>query len=481
VSVALSLLGAIWSFFTDPTTFLTGAAHWTVGYAMPPQLQTWFLGTMGAPGSTWNPSVVYQDMYRVVQGSALLITAVSAAGRVLRASLEHRAAAGHVVLDTVPRLLVALALIGIPGTHVSAGYAVITFAVDSSMTFAQVVFSLLAQASLLQGPAATRGWLDQLLVLLLGNSGGSVLVALALIPLIVLVLYALVLMVLRTVMLAFCVATAPLCFATAVFDVNNRFLRWWIDLFIGVLATPLVLGVAIAVSVTGAASVVTVEQPIGALLAVIVMCGGLWIAAKMVHALTWRQFGHGGALAGFTAGVGVMLGPLHKVTEIGGLAQTFGAGASRAGGGGSGNGMAPAARALSGAAATSLMSGGAAAAGGVAAANVVASGGPPNIAAALGANARTAVAGVEGAFSQRAFNAYARGQPALVGSLTRDLPAGSVASADRARIAWERTPLEQQHVFAEEFLSHWLGSVDGGAAGDLAAAVPASMGAPAAA
>lgn len=263
MSIAFSLLGAIWSFFTDPSSFLTGAAHWILGYAMPPRLQTWFLGTLGSPGSTWDPSVIYQDMYRVVQGPALLITGVSAASRVLRATLDHRAAAGNAVLDTLPRLLVAVALIGVPGTHVSAGYAMITFAVDASMTFAQVVFSLLAQASLLQGAAATGAWLDQLLALLLGNAGGSVLVALALIPLIVLVLYALVLMVLRTVMLAFCVATAPLCLATAAFDVNNRFLRWWIDLFIGVLATPLVLGVAVAVSVTVAAHVVTVEQPIG--------------------------------------------------------------------------------------------------------------------------------------------------------------------------------------------------------------------------
>lgn len=474
MSAAFALMGAIWSFFTDPASFLTGAAHWTVGYAMPTQLQTWFLGTLGAPGTTWDSSVIYQGMYRVVQGPALLITAVAGACRVLRATLDPRANATHVVLDTVPRLLIAVALIGVPGTRVSLGYVVITFAVDASMQFAQVVFALLAQASLLQGPAATRGWLDQLLGLLLANAGGSVLVAVALIPLIVLVLYALVLMVLRTVMLAFCVATAPLCLATAVFDGNNRFLRWWIDLFIGVLATPLVLGTALSVSVTMAMSVVTVAQPIGALLAVIVMCGGLWMAAKMVHALTWRQFGHGGALAGFTAGIGVMLGPLHKVHEIGGLAHALSGGGAGGGGRASGKPAGLGAGAGRSGAARALLAGGAAASAG--APDLIASGGAPNIAAALGSGARPAVAGVEGLFSQRAFNAYARGQPGSIGSLTRDLPAGSVAPADRARIAWERTAPESQQQFAEEFLSHWLGTVDGDASADVAGAAALAMG-----
>lgn len=475
MSAAFSLLGAIWSFFTDPASFLTGAAHWTVGYAMPPQLQTWFLGSLGAPGATWDPSVIYQDMYRVVQGPALVITAVAGACRVLRATIDHRATAGHVVLDTVPRLLIAVALVGIPGTRISAGYVAITFAVDASMSFAQVVFGLLAQASLLRGPGATRAWLDQLMGLLLANSGASVLVALALIPLIVLVLYALVLMVLRTVMLAFCVATAPLCLATAVFDSNNRFLRWWIDLFIGVLATPLVLGIAIAVSVTVAANVVTVAQPIGALLAVIVMCGGLWMAAKMVHAMTWRQFGHGGALAGFTAGIGVMLGPLHKVHEIGGLAHSLSGGGSRGGRGASGAAAAPGAGGAVPGAAHALLAGGGRLRGSTT--DVVASAGAPNIAGALGSGGRTAVAGVEGLFSQRAFNAYARGQAAAVGSLTRDLPAGTVAPADRARIAWERTAPESQRHFAEEFLSQWLGTVDGDASADISGATALAMGA----
>lgn len=457
MSIALALLGAIWSFFTDPAAFLSSAAHWTAGYTMPPQLQTWFLGTLGAPTQSWDGSVIYQDVYRVVQGPALLIAGVAGAGRVLRGALDHRLAGGNVALDTLPRLLLALVLIGVPGTHVSVGYVVIAFAVDASMAFAHELFSLLMQASKLQGAVASQNWLDLLISMILGNSGGSVLVAAALIPLVILVLYALVLMVLRTVMLGFCIATAPLCLATMAFDANNRFFRWWLDLFIGVLTAPSVLGVAVALSLTLAANLVTVQPPIGALLAVIVMCGGLWMAAKMVHALTWRHFGHGGAIAGFTAGVTTMLAPLHKLAEVGQLASTLG---GRGGGGSAG--------ATSSFAASGALAG---AGGGVAprvaagvsssvgaTAGASSSDGPPNIAAALGASGRAAIAGAEAQFSQHAFNSFAGDRSGRIDALTRDIPAGSIGAGDRAMVAWNRTSSPEQHEFAEDHLALWLGS-----------------------
>ena len=460
MSTALSILGAIWGFFTDPASFLAGAGHWLISYVMPPQLQTWYLGTLGAPGSTWDGGQIYQDVFRVVQGPALMITGVAAAGRVVRATLDHRLAATQVIFDTVPRLIVGIAFIGVPGTHVSLGYTVIAFGVDCSIALAHTLFTLLLQASLLQGATVARGWLDLVIGALLGNAAGSVLVAAALIPLIVLVLYTLVLMILRTVMLGFCVATAPLCFASAVFDVNNRFFRWWVDLFIGVLAAPAVLSIAIALSLTLALNLAPISPPIGALMAVIVTCGGLWMAAKMVHALTWRHFGHGGAVAGFTAGVTTVLGPLHKVAEVGHLAGSLGGGRSAGGGRGGGSfaGAGSAGPALSGAvsvtAAHPLMP--RPGPGGVATPSA-----PPDIASALGETGRGALRGAEGRFSQQALTAFARSQSGLIGSLTSDLPTGSLSAIDRASAAWSRSPAKLQHAFAEEFLVHWLSGSDG--------------------
>ena len=144
------------------------------------------------------------------------------------------------------------------------------------------------------------------------------------IPLLILVLYAAFLMIVRTVMLGFCVVTAPLCLATAVFDSNNRFFHWWLDLLGSVLLTPLVLGMAIALSLTLASHVVSAFA-VGPLLAVVIMCGGLWFAGKMIHQLTWRGFSHGSALAGFAAGVATMVAPVHRLSSAGFMAEALGA------------------------------------------------------------------------------------------------------------------------------------------------------------
>ena len=92
------------------------------------------------------------------------------------------------------------------------------------------------------------------------------------VPLLILVLYSAFLMIVRTVILGFCVVTAPLCLATVVFDANNRFFHWWLDLLGSVLLTPLVLGIAIALSLTLASHVVSAFA-VGPLLAVVILCG----------------------------------------------------------------------------------------------------------------------------------------------------------------------------------------------------------------
>ena len=83
---------------------------------------------------------------------------------------------------------------------------------------------------------------------------------------------------------------------------NNRFFHWWLDLLGSVLLTPLVLGMAIALSLTLASHVVSARSLSAHCLPWSILCGGLWFAGKMVHQLTWRGFSHGSALAGFRGG-----------------------------------------------------------------------------------------------------------------------------------------------------------------------------------
>lgn len=456
---ALTLLGNILNFFTNTGAFLVGAVHWLSSALFPPELQTWFLGTISTPSQTWNTQSVYENVYQAVQGPALLIAAVASAGRVLRATLDHRVPAAHVVMDAMPRFLLAVAMIGIPGTHVSPLYSLAAFSINAGITVTGTLFSVLLQASLLRGLHPGEGWFDHIVVVV-GNAGNdAVAVIIGAIPLLALTIYAAFLMIARTVMLGFCIATAPLCMATAVFDHHNRFVHWWLDLFIGVLLTPMVLAISVALSITVASGLVAIP-PIGPILAFVVLCGGLWFASKMVHHISWRHFSHGSAMAGFAGGVAAMLSPVHKLATVGFMAEALGA--NRSGDNAAINMMKRVGLAAQGMSSASVVAP-SLLAGGVSNLNTVKQPLPsgvstPDMTQALSPSGRAAVEGSELLFSQHAFSAFANGQPRLIGTLTRDHPAGTIPSAARASIAWDRTSRTDRSAFADDFLSHWLAS-----------------------
>ncbi len=364
------------------------------------------------------------------------------------------------ILSVLPRFLVAVAVIGIPGTSVSLGYTAIVWAINASIAVAGAVVGLILNTSFLSTMKPGEGWFSHVLSVLAAASHDMVAVVAGGIPLLILVLYAAFLMIVRTVMLGFCVVTAPLCFATAVFDTNNRFFHWWLDILGSVLLTPLVLGIAIALSLTLASHVVS-SLVVGPVLAMVVMGGGLWFASKMIHHLTWRGFSHGSAMAGFAAGVATMVAPVHRLSSVGFMAEALGA--NRTGGNPAVNfmkRMGLAAQGLDPSTAGSHPFGAGRGVVGAKAASsdLMASTGPPDMAGALGADGRAAIAGSETLFSQQAFNAFGAAHAATIGSVTRDQPYGSVTSGDRAKLAWERTPSSAQATFADDFLSSWLGA-----------------------
>jgi hypothetical protein len=456
----LTILTQFFRFFFDTGHFIADAVNWVTNTIFPPELQTWFLGTIGSPGRQGNAAQIYESLYRGMAAPALMIAGVAAAGRIVRALADHRTGAMETVLSVLPRFLIAAALIGIPGTSVSLGYAAIVWAINASIAIAGAVVGLILNTSFLSGLRPGEGWFTHVYAMLAVASNDMVAVVLGGIPLLILVLYAAFLMILRTVMLGFCVVTAPLCLATAVFDSNNRFFHWWLDLLGSVLLTPLVLGIAIALSLTLASHVVTAAV-VGPILAMVVMCGGLWFSGKMIHQLTWRGFSHGSALAGFAAGVATMVAPVHRLSSVGFVAEALGA--NRDGGNSAVNFMKRMGLAVQGLSPSALASGPFAAGlrsetGRSGAGDLVASGGPPDMAGALGADGRAAIAGSEALFAQQAFNAFGAAHSGLIGSVTRDRPYGSVTSGDRAKLAWERTPTRNQASFADDFLSSWLGS-----------------------
>jgi hypothetical protein len=456
----LTILTQFFRFFFDTGHFIADAVNWITNTVFPPELQTWFLGTVGAPGGQFDSTQIYESLYQGMAAPALMIAGVAAAGRIIRALADHRTGAMETILSVLPRFLIAVALIGVPGTSVSLGYSAIVWAINASIAIAGAVVGLILNTSLLTGVRPGEGWFTHVYAVLAVASNDMVAVVLAGVPLLILVLYAAFLMIVRTVMLGFCVVTAPLCLATAVFDSNNRFFHWWLDLLGSVLLTPLVLGIAIALSLTLAAHIAAAAV-VGPILATVVMCGGLWFSGKMIHQLTWRGFSHGSALAGFAAGVATMVAPVHRLSSAGFVAEALGA--NRDGGNSAVNFMKRMGLAVQGLSPSPAGSGPFAAdfrsaSGGRSAADLVASEGPPDMAGALGPDGRAAIAGSEALFSQQAFNAFGGAHGTMIGSLTRDRPYGTVTAGDRAKLAWDRTSMRDQATFADDFLTSWLGS-----------------------
>jgi hypothetical protein len=473
----LTVLTQFFRFFVDTGHFMMDAVDWVTNTLFPPELQTWFFGTIGAPGATWDPSQTFANVYHATQAPALAVAGVAATGRVLRGVLDQRLPAAHVIAETLPRFVAAVAIIGIPDTHVAVGYLFIVWLVDASVLVAQQLFALILHASLLAGVHAGEGWFSHVFHTVANAGRDAAAVIIGAVPLLILVVYALFLMVVRTVMLGFCVVTAPLCLATVAFDTHNRFFQWWFDILVSVLMTPIVLGVAISLSVTLASGVVDAVA-VGPMLAFVVMCGGLWFGARMVHHLTWRHFSHGSAIGGFAAGVAAVLAPLHQVGSAGFVAEALGANRD-------GTNRAINLMKRLGVGAPGLHAGAGGAGGRTAVdagrrsapanAHVRATGGPPDIGAALSASGRAAVSGAEHRFASSAFNAFARGQAKVIGALTRDHAYGSISAGDRAKMAWERLPHDRQAEFADDFLSTWLGDAE---SPDRAAITPPPMSVP---
>jgi hypothetical protein len=462
LSGAFTIINAFLRLFSDPGHFIQGAVQWSAASLYPPELQTWFLGTIAPAGSTWDATQIYQGIYQSVQAPALLIAAMAAAVRVLRGALDARASAMHAIIDVLPRFLAVVAFIGVPGNSTSLCYIAITFVVNGSMLLAHLLFQAIVHASLMQGMQPGEGWFTHVYQIVANAGHSAVAVVIGGVPLLILLLYAMFLMVVRTIMIGFIIVTAPLCVATAVLDPQTRFIRWWMDMLIGAAMTPIVFAVSLALSLTLASSVVSAAL-VGPILAFIILCGGLWMSAKLVHHMTWRHFTHGSAMAGFSAGLSTAFAPMHKLAAAGHLAEAMGANKEgtnrvvtmmkRVGLASQGLG----ASAGGGSVAAGSLGGSAAVAAGMR--RLVPSRGIPDMTAALDPQGRIAVSGSEAAFSAQAFAAFARVHGRHVGTLTRDHPYGSVSAADRTRIAWERSTPRAQREFADDFLASWLAHV----------------------
>src|SRR5579863_2145241 len=136
---ALTILTQFFRFFFDTGHFIADAVNWLTSTLFPPELQTWFRGTIGEPGQQWNSAQIYESLYRGMIPPALMIAAVAAAGRIIRALADHRTGAMDTILSVLPRFLLAVAVIGVPGMNVSLGYTAIVWCIDASIAISGAV------------------------------------------------------------------------------------------------------------------------------------------------------------------------------------------------------------------------------------------------------------------------------------------------------------------------------------------------------
>ena len=187
---ALTILTQFFRFFFDTGHFIADAVNWLTSALFPPELQTWFLGTIGAPGQQWNSAQIYESLYQGMMAPALMIAGVAAASRIIRALVDHRTGSMETILSVLPRFLLAVAVIGVPGTPVSLGYTAIVWCIDASIAVSGAVVGLILHASLLNGFQPGQGWFTHLYGVLTASSNEMVAVVVGGIPLLILLLYA---------------------------------------------------------------------------------------------------------------------------------------------------------------------------------------------------------------------------------------------------------------------------------------------------
>ncbi len=307
------VLSALLHFLADPAGAIFGwlAAH-IVDLLLPQPVRDALTGGLSGAVDTG----LYRNLYDVTSGAGVAIAGASAGTRVARCVWDPRASGAVVLADNLMRFCAAVLVIE------TIGLDAMSWAVQTSTVIGAQAVTLISEA--FHGPSDIGEFIIGMLV------NGIVLEPVLLvvgeivfIPAVLMVLYIVVLMVLRSIMLAFAVALAPVCVATAVFDHHGKFCQWWWDLFTGALMVPVVLGSVLGITAAFAVAV-SHGLVLGPVYALIVLMGGCWFAGKSVHHLTWRHFSHNGITGAMTAVATTVMAVPSAALELNVLGRALG-------------------------------------------------------------------------------------------------------------------------------------------------------------
>jgi len=286
---------------------------WTIFF--PQNLLSWFTDQFTSGGVL--AGGVYSRLYHVTQPVGAVIAATLFGLRVTKAVSDPKVPAAAVILDTLPRLIVSLAAIAF-------GFDFITYAISVSGSVGNAMFTTLVEV--LGIGDFVKGGLATLIGDLLTDGTTTVIALIGVIPLALFLLYDICLMMVRLVMLGFAIAVAPIGMATFAYDAKNRTFVAWLNLFVGSLMIPIVMGACFGVTV--AVALASLEFPVvGSVMEVVIMCGGLWLGGKLVHRLTSELFSHGGAASLLFVPSRLMFS-IYEIGMIGGMLASGGIGAA---------------------------------------------------------------------------------------------------------------------------------------------------------
>jgi hypothetical protein len=298
------------------------------------------------------------QFYNLFKPTGLLLVGAAAAVRITRLAFDHKAPGQAIILDILPRLGIGFVAIGV------AALPILHFVTQASHDIGFAFWTLLETMMSLSGALnlaifqVLMGLIGAIIIGLLAATGVGLTViiplilvfAITVVLLLVLVGYIMVLWLGRAIMLLFCFATAPICLACAVYDTNNRFTKWWLNQFINALIIPSVLAIGLGITIAATSIVAGIGwpppliiplapplvNPVQAVIANIILIGGMWYTGKVIHALVAETYRHGGVFGGLQQAVqmGEMLLLANKflpaakggANAVGALAKTAGAG-----------------------------------------------------------------------------------------------------------------------------------------------------------
>ena len=351
-----SIIGTVFKSVTQPMQFIWSLAFNAVlGNPTKPNTPLGFL--FQTLSGQLNPVhyVVVDKLYAVLAPSSIALLTLFAGLRILKLWRNEQMTPTMVLMDVVPKWGLIAVLLA-PPTNIAFnlfGFIVeavskigwgITGSLLGVITGTHVGASLagLFMTDFITGLAAFLLPVDPMVPLI-------VLFGLALAALLV---YLIALMVMRSVILIFCLTLMPLALPIALYDTQNGFYKWWLGSATGALAAQIIGGVGFAVTMALALDSPG-TGPIKAVTMLIMMSVGLSFTTKAVRAA------EGGTMSGAGIGIGGLveigaLGPRAVRNVLGsqiqsGVSGSFtklgrgrlssgGTGSSSGGGGGGGGG-----------------------------------------------------------------------------------------------------------------------------------------------